>query len=72
MLVLFETAAGYALFEVLNEEKLENPEELWKAFDTPQNANNTIKLKSFKKFENMASAVSSISDLSEGKLSDDL
>ncbi|CAG8809971.1 6082_t:CDS:2, partial [Gigaspora margarita] len=39
MLVLFETAAGYALFEVLNEGKLENPEELWKEFDTPQNAN---------------------------------
>ncbi|CAG8652433.1 23667_t:CDS:2, partial [Dentiscutata erythropus] len=72
MLVLFETAAGYALFEVLNEGKLEDPEELWKAFETPQNASNTIKLKSFKKFENMASAVSSISDVLEGKLSDDL
>ncbi|CAG8573188.1 11716_t:CDS:2 [Scutellospora calospora] len=72
MLVLFETAAGYALFQVLNEGKLETPEELWKAFETPQEASNTIKLKAFKKFENMASAVSSISDVSEGKLSDDL
>ncbi|CAG8746779.1 1996_t:CDS:2, partial [Cetraspora pellucida] len=65
MLVLFETAAGYALFQVLNEGKLENPEEVWKAFDSPENASET-------KFENMASAVSSINDVLEGKLSDDL
>ncbi|CAG8783130.1 8324_t:CDS:1, partial [Racocetra fulgida] len=41
MLVLFETAAGYALFQVLNEGKLETPEELWQAFETPENAANT-------------------------------
>ncbi|CAG8490815.1 13297_t:CDS:2 [Acaulospora morrowiae] len=72
MLVLFETAAGYALFQVLDEGKLENPEDLWKVFETPEKAKEVVKLKSFKKFESMSSAVSSVSDLIEGKLSDDL
>jgi len=38
MLVLFETAAGYALFKVLKEDKLEEPDELWKEFETPEAA----------------------------------
>ncbi|CAG8644063.1 7302_t:CDS:2 [Funneliformis mosseae] len=62
MLVLFETAAGYALFKVLNEDKLEEPNELWKE----------VKLVNFQKFENMNEAVISVSDLLEGKLSKDL
>lgn len=41
MLVLFETAAGYALFEVLKEGKLREPDELWKDFETPEAAKKT-------------------------------
>lgn len=41
MLVLFETAAGYALFEVLKEGKLKEPDELWKEFETPEAAKKT-------------------------------
>jgi nucleolar protein 58 len=41
MLVLFETAAGYALFEVLQEGKLKEPDELWKEFETPEAAKKT-------------------------------
>jgi hypothetical protein len=36
MLALFETPAGFALFKVLNEGKLDNAEELWKEFETPE------------------------------------
>jgi nucleolar protein 58 len=38
MLVLFETAAGYALFKVLKEDKLKEPDDLWKEFESPEEA----------------------------------
>ncbi|KAL4635817.1 nucleolar protein 58-like isoform X1 [Arapaima gigas] len=39
MLVLFETAAGYAIFKVLDEKKLQEVDSLWKEFQTPEKAN---------------------------------
>jgi nucleolar protein 58 len=41
MLVLYETAAGYALFKVLNEGSISSPDEVGKNFDTPEKANKT-------------------------------
>jgi nucleolar protein 58 len=38
MLVLFETAAGFALFKVMDEGKLKQPDDLWKEFETPNKA----------------------------------
>ncbi len=38
MLVLFETAAGFALFKVLDEGKLREQDDLWKEFETPDKA----------------------------------
>lgn len=38
MLVLFETAAGYALLRVNNEAKLAKVENLFKEFETPSAA----------------------------------
>jgi hypothetical protein len=38
MLVLFETAAGFALFKVLDEGKLKQPDDLWREFETPNQA----------------------------------
>ncbi len=38
MLVLFETASGYALFKLLDEKKLKETENLWKEFETPDKA----------------------------------
>jgi len=38
MLVLFETAAGFALFKVLDEGKLKNTDDLYKDFETPSKA----------------------------------
>ncbi|CAG8449979.1 6016_t:CDS:10 [Diversispora eburnea] len=66
------TAAGYALFQVLDEGKLNTPENIWSEFNTPEKAKAAVKLKAFKKFENMNFAVDSVMDLTEGKLSEDL
>ena len=38
MLLLFETSAGYALFKVLKEAKLQDVENLWKEFENPEKA----------------------------------
>ncbi len=38
MLVLYETPAGYALFKVLNDGKLEKSEDLYKEFVTAKDA----------------------------------
>lgn len=38
MLVLFETAAGFALFKVLDDGKLKQGDELYKDFETPSKA----------------------------------
>ncbi len=38
MLALFETPAGFALFKVLNEGKLDASEELYREFETPDAA----------------------------------
>ncbi|KAF7993139.1 hypothetical protein HCN44_005920 [Aphidius gifuensis] len=38
MLVLFETPAGYAIFKLLNEKKLEKSENLYEDFITPESA----------------------------------
>lgn len=39
MLVLFETPAGYALFKLRDDGKLDNPDELAKDFASPEGAN---------------------------------
>ncbi|XP_005097537.1 nucleolar protein 58 isoform X2 [Aplysia californica] len=57
MLVLFESAAGYALFKLLNETKLQNSENLYQDFETPEKASKVLKLKHFEKFENINEAV---------------
>lgn len=41
MLVLFETPAGYALFKMMDDGKLENPDDLHKYFETADLANRT-------------------------------
>lgn len=41
MLVLYETAAGYALFKLVDDGKLEKPDDIWKHFETAEKANQT-------------------------------
>ncbi|KAJ7568424.1 hypothetical protein O6H91_01G032300 [Diphasiastrum complanatum] len=69
MLVLFETPAGFALFKVLDEAKLENVEDLWKHFETPDVARKVVKLKAFSKFENTTEALGAATFLVKSKLS---
>ncbi|KAF6176652.1 hypothetical protein GIB67_034514 [Kingdonia uniflora] len=67
MLVLFETPAGFALFKVLDEGKLDKVEELWKDFATSEAARQVVKLKAFTKFENTADALSAATLLIDSK-----
>jgi nucleolar protein 58 len=39
MLVLYETAAGYALFKLVDDGKMEKPEEIYKEFISADKAN---------------------------------
>lgn len=56
--MLFETPAGFALFKVLNEGKLDKVEDLWKEFTTSDSARKVVELKAFNKFENTSDALS--------------
>ncbi|XP_073708163.1 nucleolar protein 58 [Garra rufa] len=68
MLVLFETAAGYAIFKVLDENKLQQVDSLWKEFETPEKANKVVKLKHFEKFQDTTEALAAATAMVEGKL----
>ena len=57
MLVLYETPAGYALFTVRDESKLENLDDLSRDLEDPKSAKKILKLKAFSKFENTAEAL---------------
>lgn len=68
MLVLFETAAGYAIFKLLDENKLKNVSDLYSHFQSPESSTKIVKLKHFQKFEDTTEALSSAASLIEGKL----
>ncbi|KAG7503949.1 nucleolar protein 58 [Solea senegalensis] len=72
MLVLFETAAGYAIFKVLDESKLQQVDSLYKEFETPEKANKIVKLKHFEKFQDTTEALAAATALVEGKISKNL
>jgi len=68
MLVLFETAAGYALFKVAKGVKLSETD-MHKTFATPELASEAVTLKKFFKFEDTTDALASATACIEGKLS---
>jgi len=68
MLVLFETAAGFAVFRLLDENKLSKVEDLFEDFETPEQANKVVQLVDFKKFADSADALQAGVALNEGKL----
>uniref|UniRef100_A0A0K0DCG3 Nop domain-containing protein n=1 Tax=Angiostrongylus cantonensis TaxID=6313 RepID=A0A0K0DCG3_ANGCA len=72
MLVLFETAAGYALFKLLNEKKLKNVDNICEEFSTAQKAQESLQLIAFKKFKSTVEAVESACALQDGKLNKSL
>ncbi|XVE89813.1 hypothetical protein DITRI_Ditri20bG0024500 [Diplodiscus trichospermus] len=65
MLVLFETPAGFALFKVLDEGKLNKVEDLSKEFLAVDLARKVVSLKAFSKFENTAEALEAATKLLE-------
>lgn len=67
-MVLFETAAGYAIFKVLDESKLQQVDSLFKEFETPEKANKVLKLKHFEKFQDTTEALAAATALVEGKI----
>ncbi|GAB4813880.1 hypothetical protein N2152v2_000926 [Parachlorella kessleri] len=69
MLLLFESAAGFALFKVLKEGKLKDAEDLFQDFESLESAQKVVKLKSFTKFENTAEALQAAASLVDSKLS---
>lgn len=69
MLVLFETSAGFALFKVLQEGRLQQVDDLAADFETPEKAKKLVTLKKFSPFNNTADALKSATALIESKLS---
>ncbi|XP_025990577.1 nucleolar protein 58 [Solenopsis invicta] len=72
MLVLFETSAGYAIFKVLDENKIAKSENLYQDFEQPETASKILKLTYFHKFEDTTEALAATTALVEGKLSKSL
>ncbi|XP_045611045.2 nucleolar protein 58 [Procambarus clarkii] len=68
MLVLFETAAGFAIFKLLDEKKLHKVENLFEDFETPEQASKIVQLQEFKKFTDSADALQAGVALNEGKI----
>mmetsp|Transcript_820 Transcript_820/g.751 ORF Transcript_820/g.751 Transcript_820/m.751 type:complete len:124 (-) Transcript_820:1229-1600(-) len=57
MLLLFETPAGFALFKVLDEGKLEKTTDIIKSFQDEETANEVVQLQAFKKFKDTKEAM---------------
>lgn len=72
MLVLFETAAGFALFKVLNEGKLKNVDNIYKEFQNVESSGKVVQLQKFNRFKNTADALKATTALLDGKLSKNL
>lgn len=72
MFVLYETPAGYAIFKLLDEKKLQEIDNLYLEFESPEKANKVVKLKHFEKFADTTEALSAATAAVEGKLSKSL
>jgi nucleolar protein 58 len=70
MFVLYETPAGYAIFKLLDEKKIsQSVDNLYLEFETPERANEIVKLKHFEKFGDTTEALAAATAAVEGKLS---
>ncbi|KAF6202102.1 hypothetical protein GE061_004500 [Apolygus lucorum] len=68
MLVLFETSAGYAIFKLLDEKKLSQTDNLFESFQTPEGAQQIVKLKHFEKFGDTTEALAATTAAVDGKV----
>ncbi|KAM3181880.1 hypothetical protein ACTXT7_013483 [Hymenolepis weldensis] len=69
MLVLFETAAGFALFKVRNEAAFESVQNSAKELENQDFLNQTLELQKFVKFKNIADALQATAEVCDGKIS---
>ena len=69
MLCLFETPAGFALFKVLDQNRIKDHETLWEEFETLESAEKLLKLKAFSKFDSTTDAVAAAANLVRPNLS---
>ena len=67
MLILFETSAGYAIFNIKKSGKLENVSNVLEMFSSEEQAKKNCKLLAFKAFSETKSAVESLSSLFNGE-----
>lgn len=67
MLILFETPAGFTLFKVLDEKKLQNVDDLHKSFKDGK-INKLVQLQAFSKFKDTTEALAEGSALVEAKV----
>ena len=74
MLLLFETAAGHALYELKHEEKLKklDADKLASKLSEPEGARKALSLKTFAPFRDTTEAVAAASDFVESKLNKQL
>ncbi len=72
MLVLFETPAGYSLFQINNTKKLKKVENILEMFKDSETASKYVELEAFRKFKDTEHAVNSLTKLNEGELPSDL
>jgi nucleolar protein 58 len=68
MLVLYETAAGYALFKLLDDNKIEDVDAIWNELNTPSKAQESLQLVSFKPFKTTADALENITAVNDSKV----
>ncbi|CAF3759196.1 unnamed protein product [Rotaria sordida] len=69
MLILFETSAGYAIFKLLDEKKLQETQNLYVDFESPERAAKVLKLTHFEKFDDTTQALAAATAAVEGKIS---
>src|ERR1035437_1932568 len=68
MLILFETPAGFALFKVLNPDKLMEVDDVYQFFQSPEKASKTLKLEAFQKFKDSTEALKVVAKMLKGQI----
>lgn len=69
MLLLFETASGFAVFKVLKEKKLNKCENIFEEFNDQDKLSKLLSLQHFEKFKDIDEAVKITTNSLNGKLS---
>jgi nucleolar protein 58 len=70
-LIRSEFTVGFCLFKMSDKAKVQSPS-LWKEFDSPESANNLLKLSAIHRFSSTAEAVEDATALVEGQMSKNL